>query len=170
MSPRPSTGLGITCTPMSSPTFRAAAAPASVAALTDATSPRTMLVTIPASTFCQPTNVTLAVLTIASVASTMPTNPRVSTMPSASPVCDLATAMSCATLSLLTRKRGRVVTLRGSLRSATFSQWRGAPPPRYLSRFGARCARPSRYRLRDFAARGDGQAIDYGHAFGGDED
>src|SRR5579863_2477746 len=84
-SPRPSTGLGMTWTPTSSPTFRAAAAPASVAAFTEATSPRTIAVTRPASTFCQPTKVTSAVLTMASVASIMPTKPRVSMRPSASP-------------------------------------------------------------------------------------
>src|SRR5262245_58074616 len=85
MSPRPSTGRGMTCTPTSSPTLRAAAAPASVAAFTEATSPRMSAVTRPASTFCQPTNVTFAVLTMASIASTIPTQPRVSTMPRASP-------------------------------------------------------------------------------------
>src|SRR6185503_14229979 len=41
-------GRGITCTLTSSPTRRAAAAPASVAALTAATSPRTIAVTNPA--------------------------------------------------------------------------------------------------------------------------
>ena len=46
--------------------------------LHDPTSPRTIDVTRPASTFCQPTNVTFAVLSIASVASTIPTSPRVS--------------------------------------------------------------------------------------------
>src|SRR5436305_11378373 len=75
----------MTCTPTSSPTRRAAAAPASVAAFTEPTSPRTMAVTRPASTFCQPTNTTLAVFTMASAASIMPTRPRVSTRPSASP-------------------------------------------------------------------------------------
>src|SRR5262245_38085301 len=75
----------MTCTPTSSPTRRAAAAPASVAAFTDPTSPRTMAVTRPASTFCQPTKTTLAVLHMASAASIMPTSPRVSTMPRASP-------------------------------------------------------------------------------------
>src|SRR6478672_4861399 len=75
----------MTCTPTSSPTLRAAAAPASVAAFTDPTSPLTMAVTSPASTFCQPTNTTFAVFTIASAASIMPTRPRVSTRPSASP-------------------------------------------------------------------------------------
>src|SRR5439155_26110502 len=80
----------MTWTPTSSPTRRAAAAPASVAAFTEPTSPRTMAVTRPASTFCQPTNTTFAVLTIASAASTIPTNPRVSTMPSASPISRLS--------------------------------------------------------------------------------
>jgi hypothetical protein len=81
--------------------LRAAAAPASVAAFTDATSPRTIAVTRPASTFCHPTNATLAVLTIASVASIMPTNPRVSTRPSASP------GSSCAFLEV-----GGITTVR----------------------------------------------------------
>src|SRR5262245_13808971 len=75
----------MTCTPINSPTLRAAAAPASVAACTEATSPRTIAATRPASTFCQPTKTTLAVLTMASVASIIPTKPRVSTIPSASP-------------------------------------------------------------------------------------
>src|SRR5436853_676909 len=44
-------GRGITCTLTSSPTRRAAAAPASVAALTAATSPRTIAVTNPAPIF-----------------------------------------------------------------------------------------------------------------------
>src|SRR5262245_15461054 len=44
-----------------------------------------MAVTSPASTFCQPTRTTLAAFTIASAASIMPTRPRVSTRPSASP-------------------------------------------------------------------------------------
>src|SRR5947207_3996257 len=75
----------MTWTPTSSPTRRAAAAPASVAAFTEPTSPRTIAVTRPASTFCQPTKTTFAVLTMASAASIMPINPRVSTIPSASP-------------------------------------------------------------------------------------
>src|SRR5512132_3214689 len=54
----------MTWTQTSSPTLRAAAAPASVAAFTEPTSPRTIAVTSPASTFCQPTNTTFAVLTI----------------------------------------------------------------------------------------------------------
>src|SRR5207249_2595692 len=44
-SSRLACGRGITCTETSSPTRRAAAAPASVAALTAATSPRTRAVT-----------------------------------------------------------------------------------------------------------------------------
>src|SRR5204862_334632 len=44
-------GRGMTCTLPSSPTSRAAPAPASVAALTAATSPRTMAVTKPAPIF-----------------------------------------------------------------------------------------------------------------------
>src|SRR5438034_9466231 len=77
-------GLGITCTDTSSPTRRAAAAPASVAALTAPTSPRTMTVTYPAPMYSLPTRVTFAALTIASAASTEPMRPLVSTRPSAS--------------------------------------------------------------------------------------
>ena len=76
----------MTWTPISSPTRRAAAAPASVAAFTEPTSPRMSAVTSPASTFCQLTSTTFAVLSIASAASIMPTRPRVSIMPSASPI------------------------------------------------------------------------------------
>ncbi len=83
---RSSAGRGMTCTPTSSPTRRAAAAPASVAAFTEPTSPRTIAVTRPASTFCHPTNTTFAALHMASAASIIPTRPRVSTMPSASPI------------------------------------------------------------------------------------
>src|SRR5207302_5903761 len=86
----------MTCTPMSSPTRRAAAAPASVAAFTEPTSPRTIAVTSPASTFCQPTKTTFAVFTIASAASIMPTRPRVSTMPSASPISAFALSVFSA--------------------------------------------------------------------------
>src|SRR6185503_17285362 len=94
---RSSEGRGMTCTPISSPTRRAAAAPASVAALTEPTSPRINAVTSPASTFCQLTSVTLAVLSIASAASIMPIRPRVSIMPRASPM----SALSCATGRIL---------------------------------------------------------------------
>src|SRR5688572_31076003 len=45
-------------------------------------------VTSPASTFCQLTSTTFAVFNIASAASIMPTRPRVSIMPSASPTSD----------------------------------------------------------------------------------
>src|SRR5262245_54594497 len=82
----------MTCTPTSSPTRRAAAAPASVAAFTEPTSPRMIAVTSPASTFCQLTRTTLAVLSMASAASIMPTRPRVSIMPSASPTGGLSFA------------------------------------------------------------------------------
>src|SRR5262249_741017 len=64
-SSRLACGRGITWTDTSSPTRRAAAAPASVAAFTAATSPRTMAVTYPAPIFSQPTSVTFAALTIA---------------------------------------------------------------------------------------------------------
>src|SRR5262245_1357506 len=76
----------MTWTPTSSPTRRAAAAPASVAAFTEPTSPRMMAVTRPASTFCQLTSTTFAVFSIASAASIMLTRPRVSIIPSASPM------------------------------------------------------------------------------------
>src|SRR5207237_8708849 len=81
-------GRGMTCTETSSPTRRAAAAPASVAAFTAATSPRTIAVTYPSPIFSQPTSVTLAALTIASAASIIATSPLVSTIPSASPICN----------------------------------------------------------------------------------
>src|SRR3954447_3679851 len=74
----------MTCTDTSSPTRRAAAAPASVAALNAPTSPRTITVTNPAPMYSLPTRTTFAALTIASAASTEPINPRVSTIPSAS--------------------------------------------------------------------------------------
>src|SRR5262245_11389439 len=77
-------GRGITCTETSSPTRRAAEAPASVAALTAATSPRTITVTYPAPMYSLPTSTTFAALTIASAASIDPTSPLVSTIPSAS--------------------------------------------------------------------------------------
>src|SRR5687768_113516 len=77
-------GRGITCTLTSSPTRRAAAAPASVAAFTAATSPRTIAVTKPAPIFSYPTSVTFAAFTIASAASIIATRPFVSTIPSAS--------------------------------------------------------------------------------------
>src|SRR5215208_483759 len=77
----------MTWTDTSSPTRRAAAAPASVAALTAPTSPRTITVTYPAPMYSLATRTTLAALTIASAASIEPMSPRVSTSPSAS--CDM---------------------------------------------------------------------------------
>src|SRR6185295_1711265 len=77
-------GWGITWTLINSPTRRAAAAPASVAAFTAPTSPRTNTVTYPAPIYSLPSSCTLAALTIASAASTAPTKPFVSTIPSAS--------------------------------------------------------------------------------------
>src|SRR4029077_21076311 len=79
-------GRGITCTAINSPTRRAAAAPASVAALTAATSPRTSAVTYPEPIFSQPTSETLAAFTMASDASIIATKPRVSIIPKASPI------------------------------------------------------------------------------------
>ena len=89
---------------VSPPTRRAAAAPASVAAFTEPTSPRTIAVTSPASTFCQPTNSTFAVFSMASAASTMPTSPRVSTMPRASPTSRFS--LSAIRQTLYHRPRG----------------------------------------------------------------
>src|SRR5262249_18445722 len=66
------------------PTGAAAAAPASMAALTAATSPTTMAVTRPLPIFCQPIRVTLADLSMASLASISGTRPLVSIMPRAS--------------------------------------------------------------------------------------
>src|SRR5262245_4347366 len=77
-------GLGMTWTEISSPTRLAAAAPASVAAFTAPTSPRTRTVTYPAPMYSLATRTTFAALTIASAASTEPIRPRVSTIPSAS--------------------------------------------------------------------------------------
>ena len=74
----------MTWTPISSPTRRAAAAPASVAALTAPTSPRTVTSTSPAPTISFPSRTTLAALTIASAASIAPVNPLVSIIPRAS--------------------------------------------------------------------------------------
>ena len=79
-------GLGITWTEMSSPTRRAAAAPASVAAFTAPTSPRTITVTYPAPMYSLPTSTTLAALTMASAASIEPIRPLVSTIPNASSI------------------------------------------------------------------------------------
>src|SRR6202795_3394769 len=69
VSSRLGCGLGMTCTETSSPTRRAAAAPASVAALTAATSPRTITVTYPEPMYSFPMRMTLAAFTMASAAS-----------------------------------------------------------------------------------------------------
>src|ERR1700730_12196754 len=79
-----SCGRGMTCTETSSPTRRAAAAPASVAAFTAPTSPRTITGTSPEPIYSLPMRTTLAALTIASAASIEPTRPLVSIIPSAS--------------------------------------------------------------------------------------
>ena len=76
-------GRGMTCTEISSPTRSAAAAPASVAALTAPTSPRTITVTRPPPTCSLPIRVTLAALTMASAASMEATRPLVSIIPRA---------------------------------------------------------------------------------------
>src|SRR5580700_3892544 len=69
----------------SSPTFPAASAPASTAALTLPTSPRTIVVTNAPPIWIVLTNSTLAALHMASVASTRPTQPLVSIRPKALP-------------------------------------------------------------------------------------
>src|ERR1017187_1034935 len=73
----------MTTTLDSSPTRRAAAAPASVAAFTAATSPSTKAVTRPLPTFSQPANETFAAFNMASDASKSATSPFVSIMPNA---------------------------------------------------------------------------------------
>src|SRR3954470_24833114 len=80
-----SSGRGMTWALTSSPTRLAASAPASTAARTLPTSPRTIVVTNAAPMPTRPTRLTLAALSIASVASMTPTRPLVSTRPSASP-------------------------------------------------------------------------------------
>src|SRR5207247_7862091 len=85
-------GRGITCTDTSSPTRRAAAAPASVAAFTAPTSPRTITVTYPAPIYSLPIRRTLAAFTMASAASTAPMRPLVSISPNAS--CDMARTLT----------------------------------------------------------------------------
>src|SRR5687768_16820597 len=70
---------------ISSPTRPAASAPASTAALTLPTSPRTIVVTKAPPIWIVFTTSTLAALHIASVASTRPTQPLVSIRPSAFP-------------------------------------------------------------------------------------
>src|SRR4029434_1220506 len=84
VSSRLACGRGMTCTDTSSPTRRAAAAPASVAAFTAATSPRPIAVTYTAPMYSSPTSTTSAVFTIASAASSAPIRPLVSISPKAS--------------------------------------------------------------------------------------
>src|ERR1700749_1564022 len=83
MASTSSCGRGITCTETTSPVLLAATAPASVAALTAPTSPRTITVTRPPPICSRPSRTTLAAFTIASAASIAPTSPRVSIRPSA---------------------------------------------------------------------------------------
>src|SRR5688500_3384609 len=85
----------MTWTDMSSLTRRAAAAPASVAALTAPTSPRTITVTYPAPMYSLPTRTTFAAFTIASAASIDPIRPRVSTIPNASTAQTLTYCCTC---------------------------------------------------------------------------
>src|SRR3954469_5813715 len=78
-----SCGRGIRCAETSSPVLLAAVAPASMAALTAPTSPRTATVTYPPPIDSRPKISTLAAFTIASAASIAATRPRVSISPSA---------------------------------------------------------------------------------------
>src|SRR5579862_3283804 len=80
----------MTWTLCTSPAARAALAPASTAARTLPTSPVTYTEHRPLPTLDQPTNLTLAALSIASVACTRATRPLVSIIPIASfAMCDL---------------------------------------------------------------------------------
>src|SRR5689334_7828657 len=81
-----SSGRGMTCALTSSPTRLAASAPASTAARTLPTSPRTTVVTNPPPTCTRPPRLTLAALSMASVPSIIPTRPLVSIRPRASPL------------------------------------------------------------------------------------
>ena len=85
-------GLGITCWATSSPRRLAAAAPASTAAFTAPTSPRTITVTSPEPIFSVPTRETSAALVIASAASMEAVRPLVSIIPNAS--CDIFSSLS----------------------------------------------------------------------------
>src|SRR3990170_6126528 len=78
----------MTCTATSSPTFSAAAAPASTAAFTEATSPENRTVTSAGSVRSVPRSLTGAALTPASAASMAPTSPLVSIRPRACSVQD----------------------------------------------------------------------------------
>src|SRR4051794_2689598 len=89
--PSSSSGCGraITCDATSSPTRPAASDPASTAAFTLPTSPRTIVVTNAPPIWIVLTTSTFAALSIASVASTDPTHPLVSIKPSAVPLIPL---------------------------------------------------------------------------------
>src|SRR4051812_4491060 len=84
MPPRSSWGRAMTCTLMTVPTRPAASAPASTAAFTAATSPRTNAVTMPLPALSQPIISTFAAFSIASVPSMRETSPLHSSRPSAS--------------------------------------------------------------------------------------
>src|SRR5262245_54520573 len=119
----------MTCTDTSSPTRRDAAAPASVAAFTAPTSPRTITVTNPPPTFSLPSRVTLAALTIASAASMAPTRPFVSIKPSAiwliagiSPVghgAGAATSSRVLRRACMRRRRGDLAAAESGARQRT---------------------------------------------------
>src|SRR5262249_15846043 len=79
-------GRGMTCADTSSPFALAACAPASIAARTLPTSPRTNVVTKALPICTWPARVTFAALHIASVAAIVAIRPRVSISPSASPL------------------------------------------------------------------------------------
>src|SRR4029453_2446329 len=108
-SSRVACGRGMTCTDPSSPTRRAGAAPASVAAFTAATSPRTMAVTYPAPIFSHPTSGTFAAFTIASAPSIIATSPLVSPIPSASPIDGLQPYRRRSTASSMRAASSRYV-------------------------------------------------------------
>src|SRR5207247_1893458 len=82
--PKSSWGRAMTWTLITVPTRPAASAPASTAAFTAATSPRTNAVTMPLPALSQPIISTLAAFSIASVPSIRDTSPLHSSRPSAS--------------------------------------------------------------------------------------
>src|SRR2546425_10720091 len=104
---------------MTSPTRRAAMEPASVAAFTDPTSPRTRTATQPLRRYSLPIRTTLAVFTIASAASTAPTKPRVSINPNASftlaPCWSSAVTYQEACTKAIDRMKGYCLLVCGSL-------------------------------------------------------
>src|SRR5438477_3661350 len=103
---------------MTSPTLRPAAAPASTAAFTAPTSPRTIHVTRPASIFSQPTSTTFADFTAASAASIIATRPRHSIIPSASRSMLFALRIGAARIALIPQavhRRGNPATAANKL-------------------------------------------------------